>query len=229
MLPVPHTDADIVIAAGDICLQDKGVEWLRRFNKPVIYVCGNHEYWGGDFYETRELIRDACVGSQVYFLERDTVEIDDLVIHGCTLWTDYAGGNERVMADMHRLINDFRYIQSEGQPLTTAQVLTDHLASLNWLQRQLEANRGKKQIVVTHHAPSLKSWGRSPLDIIKFGYCNQFDNWLDDSGIALWVHGHIHYPADYQLGGTRVVCNPRGYHGLSEVETFDPAYTLSIS
>lgn len=28
---------------------------------------------------------------------------------------------------------------------------------------------------------------------------------------ALWVHGHIHRSLDYRVGGTRVVCNPRGY------------------
>jgi hypothetical protein len=27
----------------------------------------------------------------------------------------------------------------------------------------------------------------------------------------LWIHGHIHEAADYSIGDTRVVCNPRGY------------------
>lgn len=28
-----------------------------------------------------------------------------------------------------------------------------------------------------------------------------------------WVHGHSHTAADYDVAGTRVVCNPRGYSG----------------
>ena len=28
---------------------------------------------------------------------------------------------------------------------------------------------------------------------------------------ALWIHGHMHDSFDYEINGTRVVCNPRGY------------------
>jgi Icc-related predicted phosphoesterase len=28
--------------------------------------------------------------------------------------------------------------------------------------------------------------------------------------MALWVHGHSHTAVDYDVAGTRVVCNPRG-------------------
>jgi hypothetical protein len=27
----------------------------------------------------------------------------------------------------------------------------------------------------------------------------------------LWIHGHVHDSFDYQIGRTRIVCNPRGY------------------
>jgi hypothetical protein len=27
----------------------------------------------------------------------------------------------------------------------------------------------------------------------------------------LWVHGHTHTTCDYELGSTRVACNPYGY------------------
>jgi hypothetical protein len=29
--------------------------------------------------------------------------------------------------------------------------------------------------------------------------------------IKLWIHGHTHHNFDYEIGSTRVVCNPRGY------------------
>ena len=31
------------------------------------------------------------------------------------------------------------------------------------------------------------------------------------SPIKLWVHGHNHQTVDYNIGSTRVVCNPLGY------------------
>jgi hypothetical protein len=34
---------------------------------------------------------------------------------------------------------------------------------------------------------------------------------LANPQIQLWIHGHMHDPFDYGIGGTRIVCNPRGY------------------
>ena len=34
---------------------------------------------------------------------------------------------------------------------------------------------------------------------------------MDGDRAALWVHGHMHESFDYEVYGTRVVCNPRGY------------------
>lgn len=45
--PAP-SDADVVILAGDIDIKSRGVKWASEvFQCPVIYVCGNHEYYGG--------------------------------------------------------------------------------------------------------------------------------------------------------------------------------------
>jgi predicted phosphodiesterase len=45
---------------------------------------------------------------------------------------------------------------------------------------------------------------------------------LDHPEIAVWVHGHMHNPSDYQVGDTRVLCNPRGYIGYeSRANTFE--------
>jgi hypothetical protein len=33
------------------------------------------------------------------------------------------------------------------------------------------------------------------------------------SRIALWIHGHSHHAVDYEIAGTRIVSNPKGYPG----------------
>jgi predicted phosphodiesterase len=45
----PETDADVVVLAGDIHVGRNGFDWAREQfpNKPVLYVLGNHEYYGG--------------------------------------------------------------------------------------------------------------------------------------------------------------------------------------
>lgn len=46
--------------------------------------------------------------------------------------------------------------------------------------------------------------------------------------IDLWIHGQVHYTADYRVDGVRVVCNPRGYTGLQTVAGFDPVRTITL-
>ena len=44
----PKTDADLMVLAGDINVLERGVEWANEvFCCPVIYVCGNHEFYRG--------------------------------------------------------------------------------------------------------------------------------------------------------------------------------------
>jgi hypothetical protein len=40
--------------------------------------------------------------------------------------------------------------------------------------------------------------------------------------VSLWIHGHQHDSADYTLGDTRVVCNPRGYYPHQLNQMFEP-------
>ncbi|MGZ5031202.1 MAG: metallophosphoesterase, partial [Methylobacter sp.] len=61
-LKAPETDADIVIAAGDIGISTQGVEWLKTFNKPVVYIAGNHEFYTHEYQQTLQLIRKQCAG-----------------------------------------------------------------------------------------------------------------------------------------------------------------------
>ena len=44
----------------------------------------------------------------------------------------------------------------------------------------------------------------------------------------LWIHGHTHESFDYEIGKTRVVCNPRGYASTEENKEFRPDYTLVV-
>jgi predicted phosphodiesterase len=47
-IDLPPTPADLVILAGDIHLKLNGVRWIRHQfpDTPVIYLAGNHEYYG---------------------------------------------------------------------------------------------------------------------------------------------------------------------------------------
>lgn len=73
-----------------------------------------------------------------------------------------------------------------------------------------------KFVVVSHHAPSFKSIHDDYVDdtLMNGGYASALDEFVESKEcIKAWIHGHIHQSKDYMIGGTRVLCNPRGYAG----------------
>jgi predicted phosphodiesterase len=46
--------------------------------------------------------------------------------------------------------------------------------------------------------------------------------------ISVKVHGHTHESFDYEIGKTRVVCNPRGYASIEENRGFRPDFTVEV-
>lgn len=57
---IPETDADIIILAGDIDTGTNGAEWAisesERLEKNVIYVLGNHEFYGHEYHSMKDKI-----------------------------------------------------------------------------------------------------------------------------------------------------------------------------
>ncbi len=89
---INRVDADVHVLAGDIGVGLAGIEWaLRTFRKPVIYVMGNHEYYGQrPMLDLLRQARKKTFNTHVHVLENDSVVIGGTRFLGCTLWTDFA-------------------------------------------------------------------------------------------------------------------------------------------
>ena len=87
----PETDADVVVLAGDIHVGRNGFDWAREQfpNKPVLYVLGNHEYYGKALPKFADKLRELAEGTNVHILEQDSLTLDGVTFLGCTLWTDF--------------------------------------------------------------------------------------------------------------------------------------------
>lgn len=57
-------------------------------------------------------------------------------------------------------------------------------------------------------------------------FASHWEDLIDGNQVALGVHGHSHTAVDYDVAGTRVVCNPRGYPG--EKTDFDASLLLTL-
>lgn len=248
----PATAADVVVLAGDIHVGAAGLEWARRTfpRQALIYVTGNHEFYRGDWDDALEAMRERALALDIHFLEDDELVLNGVRFLGTTLWTDfdYFGPARRreAMRACVEYLTDFRLIgarphvedtdvsrpvprRAEGL-LTPAHVRARHLASRAWLEARLAASHAGPTVVVTHHLPGAGSVSaRFRDDLGNAGFASHLDHLMGRS--ALWIHGHTHDSFDYVLGGTRVVCNPRGYplsSGEFENPRFDPGLTLTL-
>ncbi len=281
----PAEGYDVAIIAGDIdCPGRKGAFWAglpESFPSAtrVIYVPGNHEFYGSLMQPELAAMKKRAQGSVVHVLDSDEIVVDGVRFLGCTLWTDFALRLDRprgLVSDPHlsmmiagSMINDFKSIGREPSAIefadpielqaaqlawaatvsdagemgpTTAQLkerrLTPqmtvalHHEQRDWLAKKLLQPFEGPTVVVTHHAPHRKSLAPKYAD----DWCSPaFVSELPDSMFEvpkLWVHGHTHTSFDYEVGGCRVICNPRGYPSgparTPENEAFDPGLVIEI-
>ena len=112
---VPRGTADVVVLAGDIHVGRDGLAWAKEAfpDQPVVYVLGNHEYYGDVFHRLALELKSLARGSNVHVLERDAVDIDGVSFLGCTLWTDFAlfGTAERGRALARNTMTDYQVIK----------------------------------------------------------------------------------------------------------------------
>jgi predicted phosphohydrolase len=231
---IQASDADVVVLAGDIHTGEKGIEWAIKNvpDRPVIYVAGNHEYYGNAYPKLINSLKERAFGTNVNILENDTILIKDIMFLGCTLWTDFELFEDFYSASYKASIsmNDFRKIRLSPKysKLRPSDTVVIHKKSLNWLKDALLTHKSREIVVVTHHAPSKKSIpARYEEDILSAAYASTLEHLIHQSNISLWIHGHVHDSFDYKIGLTRIVCNPRGY--VDELnELFDPQFIVEI-
>jgi predicted phosphodiesterase len=228
--PAPHGErvdaqADVVVLAGDIHVGTRGLVWARAMfaDKPIVYVPGNHEFYRGDWTRTLDEMRHVAAQCEVHLLEDAAVTLQGVRFLGCTLWTDFElfgrAKKDAAMAQSEAMLADYRYIAMADRSLIPQDTVERHRQSRAWLESQLEPLRGlgaladgrpSPTVVVTHHYPSIQSTALPyRRDLTSAGFGSDLEALMGRASV--WIHGHTHTSFDYVLGGTRVVCNPRGY------------------
>lgn len=230
---------DVVVLAGDIHTGAQGFAWARKAfpDGPIIYVPGNHEYYGHDWDLLPEQLQAAARAYKVDLLDRAERVIEDLRFLGCTLWTDFGLFGEtrraQAMAAAEANLFDYRFIQTKGRALRADDTRNRHMADRAWLERCLQEpaqGRWRTTVVVTHMAPSWRSTAERFKNLLtSAGFASHMDDVVERA--SLWIHGHTHDSFDYQLEGCRVVCNPRGYphrSRASENRHFDEQLIVTV-
>jgi predicted phosphodiesterase len=228
--------ADVVVLAGDVGTGTQGIEWARGWadGRPVLYVAGNHEFYGHSLPELTEQLRDSAAGSAIHVLENDEVTIDGVRFLGCTLWSDFdfdgVERREESMRVCERVVNDFGHIRfaPDDRALVPRDARALHLESRRWLGERLAEPHDGVTVVITHHAPLIRGRPSQPLlRAVAGAFASDVTELMGAERAALWIFGHTHRWADVDVRGTRVISNPRGYPHQPVAE-FDPRYTIDV-
>lgn len=216
-------DVDILIIAGDLCtsrLLHWFVEPLRPYfeqYQSVIYVAGNHEYWGSTLSKTHNLIYEFTEHfDNVFYLENDYYDAGDFYIFGMTYW--YHGLSPLDEYDMKRFLKDFQRIRQDNYSKTFP-----HMFEAISLQSQKEFYKfveesDKKVVLVTHHPTSTKFYGPDEKFEAGYGSPLKLPMTIDLDKIPLCLHGHTHKRMQYiNEYGIPTMINAVGYHGYERI------------
>jgi predicted phosphodiesterase len=239
----PEAECDAVILAGDIGTGINGITWAANnfegLGVPIIYVPGNHEFYGWDMDDwnaqaavlakERGVILGDCSSTLVEKAGEQPVRV-----LAATLWTDFAlYGPEKVKycGDMtERCLYDYTAIKRHGELLRWKDTRSLSQRTQFWLKyNAVKAKKdGEKVVVATHHAPSeLSSAPQFKNDPVNAGFASALEGFAEEY-VDFWIHGHMHNNSWYKIGKCQVVANPRGYRPPSENPRFDDKLVIEV-
>jgi len=250
---------DVLILAGDICeakelrkefYQTKLIdrkpgtfpchdffEFVVPKYKKVFMVMGNHEHYHGKYWKTKTEL-ESMLPSNVTLLENQYEVYEGVLFVGATLWTDMNKSDPLTLASMSSYMNDYKVITyhypqynayHKMRPMDTVKI---HYESKQYIEQKVKEYPDLPVVVVTHMGPTYMSIDEKyKHDPVSNGaYVSDLsDLILDNENIKFWVHGHVHDPVDYVVGGCRVLCNPRGYLPWEGGNGFDINFTFDVS
>lgn len=212
---------DVLILAGDIgtlATLEYCLPIFRQHVKNVIYVTGNHEYYGHSFDEVHEFLQRLTEKyDNFHWLNNQILELGGQRFLGTTLW--YPRNSDTF--NLRHKISDASYI------VNWERVFDEEILARSFLEENLREN----DIVVTHYLPTEQSISdRYKGNEINCYFMNPMDELMIERRPQLWIHGHTHDSKDFlhNPSNTRIVCNPFGYAGHALNVDYEDVKTIVI-
>ena len=244
--PIPSLtpEADVLVVAGDLAevrhpwlLAEAAAAW--RAVQHVLYVPGNHEFYGSDIDDGRQILAGQCRFHGVTLLDRNAVTIEGTRFIGTTLWTDFLldgiANEAAAHAEAQLRMSDFNGAILQRQRtrnFTTFESARRHVEDRAFIEHELAAaeTAGTPVVVITHHAPTPRSVApRFHGDPCNSAFASDLEAVISEYQPALWIHGHMHDPVDITVGRTRVLCNPAGYDAAgNERRGYNPQLCVRV-
>lgn len=230
-----YNGEDVLVLAGDIAVGHEQV--IKVFNKflatgfpHIVYVSGNHEYYGTTIAKFDVALRTTVEGLGM----ADRVHIlspyqfwthDDVVFFGDILWTNF-GDDPLAKHAACSMVSDFKRIEG----FSTANAETRFYNALDSIEEYYQLFDQYKKCIVTHFLPAVECIapqykGES---LVNKYFANDLGEWISTLDNTTWIFGHTHTAMDFDIGTTRMVCNPHGYVGYERRDGFDPFKVVEL-
>ena len=206
--------APYLLLAGDIGYPESQIfkdfikQCAKKFDK-VFYTSGNHEYYQikkniKSIQEIDKIIREICKEyDNVFYLQNDYYDLDDIRILGCTLWSNI---NENDL-----LTNDYRYIYNFDKNLIT---ISDTIEMFNKNKEYINLiveSSNKQILIMTHHLPSYKMiLPKFQSSLYKSHFASDLE-YLFRFPVITWVCGHSHGFNKCNINNIPCIMNGIGY------------------
>ena len=221
-------DVDVMIIAGDngsaafnlIPIMQALLEFPDLH---IVYVPGNHDYYGANYVHARDSLVAASYSiDRLHVLSESnrygTWEHEGVVFIGATLWTDFNKEHAGIMNEVKRGLNDYRAITMgpDNKTIKPQFILNEHYTMKKHIFKELDKykNSDKTCVVVTHHQPYLPDCIMEP---ITYGYCVDLEDKLNECEKLpkYWISGHTHKSdwkrKQYTHGDVIFLSNQFGY------------------
>jgi len=242
-----NNDSDMIFLAGDICVFHQKEYWnyifdmIYNYNKPVYYVCGNHEYYQSDINKGFPF---QTVPSNFHHLNNSLVNIgNDYKLFGGTMWSDFNlyekkesfkfGEPFNLKTFLRRIkyqISDFNVIHKDNKLFLPKDCRNNCLDFKKKLNNVLDEH--ENVIVLTHFCchPNSIHMKYSGAEINPY-FTTNCEKLIKHENLVGWIHGHTHSCFNYKIDEKFVICNPRGYYHKDYFENsqFESNYFLELN
>lgn len=253
IIPEDNNSRNFLALCGDIGnpFDDKYEHFLARHSprfEKIFVLSGNHEYYSNKKQRTIEMteeqIKLVCNKfNNIIYLQQSELKIDDdIIVAGCTLWTNVDAYSDLIMNDYKKIYIDTnnspegykgvniglnyerKYIKENRRLIKYQDILNLHIQMKNWLKQIIEEKKDMKLIILSHHAPSKVMIGNekahSEMSIglsytkeqMDMCYASDCEN-LFQNNVITWISGHTHSCMKQYINGIPSISNCWGYPG----------------
>ena len=237
---------DVLCLAGDVMDMHVGFyDTLKLFSDqfrcPIVFVHGNHSFYNSNREVVVNSTLDAVSKIQgVHWLDCSSVTINGQRFLGTPLWYRRSRPPSNILSTEEEWQEGF----IREYNTVTKQVYVSRWSDFRWIEdlsswvydqnsRALSFlldNMSENDVVISHMLPSrLCVDVKYERSITNAWFVYDVEPLIVDRKPLVWCFGHTHTSHDFDLGNTRMVCNPLGYITAGEVNvSFDENKTIEV-